>query len=41
MTFDPLADISASILDHMNDDHSEALALQACHYGQCLAALPQ
>ena len=34
---DPLADIAASILQHMNTDHSEALALMAQHFGACPA----
>jgi len=34
---DPLADIAASILEHMNDDHAEALLLLVRHYGQCPA----
>jgi hypothetical protein len=34
---DPLADIAASILEHMNDDHAEALVLLARHFGQCPA----
>jgi putative heme iron utilization protein len=31
---DPLADIAASILDHMNADHADALALLARQDGQ-------
>jgi putative heme iron utilization protein len=34
---DPLADIAASILEHMNHDHADALVLLARHYGQCPA----
>ena len=34
---DPLADIAASILRHMNADHSEALVLMAQHFGACVA----
>jgi putative heme iron utilization protein len=36
-TVDPLADVAMSILQHMNDDHVEALVLLAQHYGQCQA----
>ncbi len=32
---DPLADIAASILQHMNDDHAESLILLAQHFGAC------
>jgi hypothetical protein len=34
---DPLADMAASILDHMNDDHGDALVRIAQHFGQCTA----
>jgi putative heme iron utilization protein len=34
---DPLADIAASVLDHMNHDHAEALVLLARRVGQCPA----
>jgi heme iron utilization protein len=34
---DPLADMALSLLQHMNDDHAEALVLLARHYGQCPA----
>jgi hypothetical protein len=34
---DPLADIAASVLEHMNHDHADALALLARHVGQCPA----
>jgi putative heme iron utilization protein len=31
---DPLADIAASVLEHMNHDHTDALVLLARHVGQ-------
>jgi putative heme iron utilization protein len=34
---DPLADMAATILQHMNADHSEALLLMAQHFGACAA----
>jgi putative heme iron utilization protein len=34
---DPLADIAASVLEHMNHDHADALVLLARHVGQCPA----
>ncbi len=35
---DPLADIAASLLEHMNNDHAEALVLMAHHFGNRPAA---
>ena len=34
---DPLADIAPSVIQHMNDDHADALVLVARHFGGCAA----
>ena len=34
---DPLADIAPSVIQHMNDDHDEALVLMARHFAGCAA----
>jgi putative heme iron utilization protein len=34
---DPLADIASSVIQHMNDDHADALVLMARHFGGCAA----
>ena len=34
---DPLADLAPSVIQHMNDDHAEALVLMALHFAGCAA----
>ena len=34
---DPLADMAASVIQHMNDDHADALVLMARHFAGCAA----
>lgn len=34
---DPLADMAASVIQHMNEHHADALVLMARHFGNCAA----